>query len=90
MKLNALKTPFPIMLMATFLIWGCSPGSDQDAIVETPVRAAEATAGPAVAPIEANGLIGARDEMRLAFKTGGIVRRIVVQEGDVVRRGAPR
>jgi len=86
-KPNALKTPLLILLMATSLIWGCNAGSDQDAIVETPVRAAQATAGPAVAPIEANGLIGARDEMRLSFKTGGIVRRIVVQEGEVVRKG---
>jgi multidrug efflux system membrane fusion protein len=82
-----MKTPLPVLLMAASLLFGCSKASDKDAVIETPVRAAEATEGPAVAPIEANGLIGARDEMRLSFKTGGIVRRIAVQEGEAVRQG---
>ncbi len=88
MKQTAMKSSLPILLVAVTLTFGCSNGSDKDVVVETPVRVAEATAGPAVAPIEANGLIGAQDEMRLSFKTGGIVRRIVVQEGEVVRKGA--
>jgi RND family efflux transporter MFP subunit len=83
-----IKIPLPVLLIAVALMVGCSDGSDKEAVVETPVRSAEATAGPAIAPIEANGLIGAQDEMRLSFKTGGIVRRIVVQEGAIVRKGA--
>jgi RND family efflux transporter MFP subunit len=86
-KTYDMKTALPLLLMATSLIFGCSNGSEKDAVIETPVRAAEATAGPALAPIESNGLIGAQDEMRLSFKTGGIVRRIAVQEGTVVRKG---
>ena len=88
MKTYDMKTALPLLLMATSLIFGCSNGPEKDAVIETHVRAAEATAGPALAPIESNGLIGAQDEMRLSFKTGGIVRRIAVQEGTVVRKGA--
>ena len=51
------------------------------------MRAALATLGPASPLIEANGLVGAAEEMRLSFKTGGIIRRIPVQEGSRVRRG---
>lgn len=54
----------------------------------TPVRSAVTTRGPGAAVIEANGLVGSRDEMRLSFKAGGIVRRILVQEGESVRKGA--
>jgi RND family efflux transporter MFP subunit len=53
----------------------------------TPVSAAPAASGPARPPISASGLVASRDEMRLSFKTAGIVRRIAVREGDQVRRG---
>lgn len=77
------------MLLAASLLAGCS-GSSEDAAVApgTPVNAAAATSGPPLAVINANGLVGSRDEMRLSFKTGGIVRRIAVQEGETVRKGA--
>jgi multidrug efflux system membrane fusion protein len=53
----------------------------------TPVRIAEATPGPALPPITADGLLAHEDEFRLSFKVGGVVRRIDVQEGEPVRRG---
>lgn len=53
----------------------------------TPVRTEPATSGPASAPIGASGLVANEDEMRLSFKTGGIIRRITVDEGAVVRKG---
>jgi RND family efflux transporter MFP subunit len=43
--------------------------------------------GPAQPPIEATGIVAARDEQKLAFKVGGIVRAINVREGDRVRKG---
>lgn len=70
------------------LMVGCAGPASEEAPTGTPVRAVTATSGPAAAAIEANGLVAARDEMRLSFKTGGIVRRIAVQEGEVVRKGA--
>jgi len=53
----------------------------------TPVRLAAAEAGPAQPPLVASGVLVPRDEMRLAFKVGGIVRQIDVQAGDRVRAG---
>ncbi len=37
--------------------------------------------------VTATGLLGTRSEMRLGFKTGGIIRKIYVNEGDDVKRG---
>jgi len=76
------------ILLTAALLAGCTKTVDQQASSGTPVRTMEATSGPSAASIEANGLIGARDEMRLSFKTGGIIRRIAVQEGETVRKGA--
>ena len=81
------KISLPLMLLMTAMLGACGDTVDEKEAAGTSVRAAEATEGPAAAAIEANGLVGARDEMRLSFKTGGIVRRIAVQEGEVVRKG---
>jgi len=74
-----------VMIMA--LLTGCSgtepPADDKP----TPVRVAQASDGPAVPPIDTNGIVVTKHEMRLSFKTGGVVRRIYVQEGDVVKKG---
>jgi membrane fusion protein, multidrug efflux system len=53
----------------------------------TPVRAAMATTGPAQPPILTNGLVVTKDEMRLSFKVGGVIRRISVEEGTTIKRG---
>jgi membrane fusion protein, multidrug efflux system len=53
----------------------------------TPARVAPAALGPAQPPLFANGVLVPRDEIRLAFKVGGIVRRIDVHPGDRVRAG---
>jgi RND family efflux transporter MFP subunit len=39
-------------------------------------------------PVRATGLLGTSDEMKLSFKTGGIIRRVNVSDGDAVRKGA--
>lgn len=68
--------------------------SSKDAPVDTPVeaaaipvRTAPSSSGPAGPSIGTNGLIASEREMRLSFKTGGIIRRVAVREGDVVRKG---
>lgn len=78
-----------LLVFATVCLSACSgaPNENAERNAGTPVRAALATLGPASPLIEANGLVGATEEMRLSFKTGGIIRRIPVQEGSRVRRG---
>ncbi len=51
------------------------------------MRVAAAALGPSQPPLFASGVLVPRDEMRLAFKVGGIVRRIDVHPGDRVRAG---
>lgn len=80
---------------ASLLLVACSgdpagkpaAGAANDATDATPVRIAQATRGPALPPITADGQVAHEDEFRLSFKVGGVVRRIDVQEGQAVRRG---
>lgn len=53
----------------------------------TPVGIATVATGPALPPIFANGFVATREELKLAFKTGGVVRSINVRGGDRVRAG---
>lgn len=52
-----------------------------------PVRVAAVEHGPALAPVQATGLLAPLDEARLAFKVGGIISDIAVRAGDRVRAG---
>jgi RND family efflux transporter MFP subunit len=46
-----------------------------------------ATSGPAAPSIRTNGLLANKDEIRLAFKVGGVIRTLTVSEGERVRKG---
>lgn len=72
---------------AALLLAACGGAPSAANPEPTPVRTAPVSNGPASPPILASGLVASRDEMRLSFKTGGIVRRIAVQEGQDVKRG---
>ncbi|MBV6415907.1 MAG: Multidrug resistance protein MdtA [Steroidobacteraceae bacterium] len=88
--MTRLPGPLPRLLAAAVIHAGLAAcnGSPPAAEVEaTPVRVAAAYTGPALPAIATNGVVAAKDEMRLSFKLGGIVRRIAVQEGERVRRG---
>src|SRR5690606_10063170 len=53
----------------------------------TPVGVAAAVAGPAAPAIRTSGLLVSKDQIRLSFKVGGVIRNIAVREGERVRRG---
>ena len=61
----------------------CAAGRQADAGAQS----SRPSNGPAVPPIDTNGIVVTKHEMRLSFKMGGLVRRIYVQEGDVVKQG---
>jgi RND family efflux transporter MFP subunit len=69
------------------LLVGCSETAAPAADKPTPVRVGHASNGPAVPPIDTNGIVVTKHEMRQSFKLGGVIRRIYVQEGDVVKQG---
>lgn len=75
------------MLALLMGLTGCAGDNNDAPTPGTAVRVAVSTSGPAAPPIEASGLVGSQDEMRLSFRTGGFIRRVAVKEGDRVRRG---
>lgn len=75
------------LVTSTAMLVGCAESAAPAAERPTPVRIQHATRGPAVPPIDTSGTVVTKHEMRLSFKLGGVVRRIYVQEGDVVKRG---
>src|SRR5689334_3191753 len=74
-----------VFLSATLA--GCGKPAATAEAKPTPVRVAASSHGPAVPPIDTNGMVVTKHEMRLSFKMGGLVRKIHVQEGDVVKKG---
>ena len=87
MKASKYATLAPITLVATLFIAGCGSSDAPEAARPTPVRVANASQGPAVPPIDTNGVVVTKHEMRLSFKMGGLVRRIYVQQGESVKKG---
>lgn len=51
------------------------------------VKTEKVRSGPAAALIEVPGIGAYRDEMRLSFKVGGLIDRIQVREGELVKAG---
>lgn len=75
------------LLATTLLAAACAPAPEATVTAPTPVRVAPVAEGPARAPLETTAVIAARDEQRLSFKTGGLVERVAVREGDLVKQG---
>jgi multidrug efflux system membrane fusion protein len=83
-----IQCKLPALVLTLAVLAGCGSNDAPPAPKATPVRVQSASRGPAVPPIDTNGVVVTKDEMRLSFKVGGVVRKIHVQEGDVVKRGA--
>jgi multidrug efflux system membrane fusion protein len=81
------RTAAPVALMVLLALAGCAKQPQDSAPPPTPVRVQTVLTGASSPSIATNGIVVAKDEMRLAFKVGGVIRRITVQEGDAVKRG---
>jgi multidrug efflux system membrane fusion protein len=79
--------PAGALLAVALLIAGCGGKDAPEAPRPTAVRIQHASQGPAVPPIDTNGVVVTKHEMRLSFKMGGLVRRIHVQQGEAVKKG---
>lgn len=76
-----------LLLLALLALPLSACDDEAEAPPSRPVRAALVQSGPALAPITASGVLAARDEARLSFKTGGVVAEIAVRAGDTIRAG---
>jgi len=56
-------------------------------VAEIPVKLCAAQNETVSEPVEAAGFISSATEARLSFKTGGVIERIYVEEGQSVRKG---
>jgi len=75
------------LLLLFTLLAACGKNEAPVAPKATPVRVQQAAQGPAVPPIDTNGIVVTKNEMRLSFKVGGLVRRVHVQPGQAVKQG---
>jgi multidrug efflux system membrane fusion protein len=88
--------PFPtsstlaaVALLAVVLL-GCgaeAERSDAPETAPTPVKTTPATARTTPLPIRTSGQLASQAEVQLAFKVGGIIQDLRVDEGDQVRAG---
>lgn len=65
----------------------CAGDAPPSTITAIPVELATARDASLSAPVVVTGRYTARDDVSLAFKTGGVIARVLVDEGDVVSAG---
>jgi RND family efflux transporter MFP subunit len=85
------RSLLPLAAASLLAAASCSATRAADAAPAAPdvvaVRAAPVAAGPVARPVRAAATVFPKDERGLAFKVGGVVARVVVVEGERVRRG---
>lgn len=81
------RNSLALIVLATALA-SCGSGSEPAATPSAaPVRVAVVESAPAIESLRAVGVLAPADEVRLAFKTGGVIRSIEVVQGEPVRQG---
>jgi RND family efflux transporter MFP subunit len=81
---------FPAALALALFAAACAPAKETPPPQAPPpiaVRTAKVLREPRAQPITGTGVLSSKAEMKASFKTGGIISRIVVDEGDAVKRG---
>lgn len=79
-----------IVAALTFALAACSNGNgavNAEAERLVPVALVTAENGPAAPVIRTTGVLAHKDEMRLAFKIGGVIAQVGVDEGATVKAG---
>lgn len=77
-----------ITFAAALVIAGCGNRTEPEATQgAAPVRVARVEEAPATEALRAIGVLAPADEVRLAFKTGGVIRQIAVEQGAPVKEG---
>ena len=71
-----------------FFILSCSTEEEEaETLTKIPVKLAQVEQEEISVPIFTSGILAARDELLLSFKTGGVIKNIAVKEGQHVKKG---
>lgn len=91
---NSLKFLLTISFISllAFVLQSCTDGNSATNKIPSgsepiPVKVMQLQKSGGTAVITASGQITTEDETILAFKTGGVINRVLVKEGDQVRKG---
>lgn len=80
-----------VLIISLLLLSACSePAKKQRTQRETkviPVKVADIIPYNKALPIQASGVVASQEELKLAFKIGGVISAVYVNEGDRVKRG---
>jgi len=82
------KGLFTLAIASSLALAAC--GNDEEATIAkdaAPVRVAVVENAPAAETLRAIGVLAPADEVRLAFKSGGVIRTIAVEQGAAVKKG---
>ena len=78
-----------MLMLLALAAAGCAgaKAADRAADYRVPVRVAPLAVEHVALPITATGTLGPKEEISLGFKVGGVVARVLVDEGQAVRAG---
>ncbi|MCD4795679.1 MAG: efflux RND transporter periplasmic adaptor subunit [Candidatus Cloacimonetes bacterium] len=81
-----LKSFFPLIIIG--IIIGCQTQAQESEVSEIiKIRTAPVIQKEISIPVITGGKLASKKEMKLSFKTGGIVDKILVDEGSIVKEG---
>ena len=88
-NIDAMKQIIFIVWAMTMMLAGCKPDSQKEAPenLTLQVKLREAELREFKLPVRAAGMLSTTTDMKLSFKTGGIVKQVNVREGVSVKRG---
>lgn len=91
MKAVKVILPFVAIAAITVFIYACQHHKKkvETAADETviPVKLVQVGSAQVTDPVSASGFVSSETEARLSFKTGGVIQKIYVQEGQLVHKG---
>ncbi len=75
------------LIISSAVYFGCSSKKEQKTNDITPVKIVKLEKEKVHKEINVSGVFTTNDETYLSFKTGGIIKSIFVNEGDVIKKG---
>jgi multidrug efflux system membrane fusion protein len=81
------RTPITLFLSLTLVACGRGRATAPASSGAVAVRTAPVASERIAPPVTATGTLGPKEEVTLSFKVGGVVRRMLVDEGRAVRAG---